>query len=287
MSLVPSGFEDWIGRRRECEDFVTERLVASFRAIFGDCLAPQRDDAVPLGLHWCLMPEIAAMADLGGDGHPAKNIDLPPVPLPRRMWAGGIVESTGEMRAGDLVRRISTVGEVARKEGRTGQLWFVSVDHDYHSPRGLAIRERQTLVYREAAQADFPPPPNALTAGANSPHGTTLECADSLTLTTTPTLLFRYSAITFNGHRIHYDLLYARDTEGYPGLLVHGPLQATLLMNLAAKVAGSGRLRMEYRGLTPAVCGDTLKVCAGSGTQAGRFWTEGPNGQIHMDAKVK
>ena len=280
MSSVPAGFEDWIGRTRESEDVVTERLTASFRAIFDGYLAPQQDGVAPLGLHWCLSPEIAAMDELGADGHPAKHRLLPPVPLPRRMWAGGTVETRGEIRIGDRVRRISTIGEITLKEGRSGQLWFVSIDHDYVTARGLAIRERQNLVFRPAAGAE---PAAALQPTSASPK----DCGDHWTLTPTPPLLFRYSAITFNGHRIHYDLPYARDTEGYAGLVVHGPLQATLLMNLAAKVMGVNCLHMAYRGLAPAISGDSLKICAGIGDQSGQFWTEGLLGQTHMAASAK
>ena len=280
MSSVPTDFEAWIGRTRETEDIVTERLAASFRAIFNPYLAPQRDGVAPLGLHWCLSPEIAAMDELGRDGHPAKSAFLPPLPLPRRMWAGGALESRDAMRIGDRVRRISTISEIALKEGRTGQLWFVSIDHDFLTPRGLAVRERQTLVFREAAGAEV--------AAAQQPKSASPKaCGDHWIVTPTPPLLFRYSAITFNGHRIHYDPPYARVTEGYAGLVVHGPLQATLLINLAAKVLGTDRLHMDYRGLAPAISGDALKICAGMGDQSGQFWTEGPFGQTHMSASAK
>ena len=288
MSTTPSGFEDWIGRTRESQDIVTERLVASFRAIFDPYLAPQRGDAVPLGLHWCLMPEIAATDELGQDGHPAKNRYLPPVPLPRRMWAGGSVETGSQLCIGDHVRRISTISEIVRKDGRSGQLWFVTIYHDYLTARGLAIRERQDLVYREAASSKAVAAANALSpelASALQGHALS-ECGEVWTLTPAPPLLFRYSAITFNGHRIHYDLPYARDIEGYAGLVVHGPLQATLLLNLAAKVAGTERLRMAYRGLAPAICGSALRVCAGTGSRLGQLWTEGLAGQTHMSATV-
>ncbi len=281
MSSVPAGFEEWIGRTRESEDVVTERLVASFRAIFDPYLAPQTDDVAPLGIHWCLSPEIAAMAELGQDGHPAHQRFLPPVPLPRRMWAGGTLEIYDAIRVGDRVRRVSSISEITRKDGRTGQLWFVSISHDHSTPRGLAVRERQNLVFREAAKPE--PAGNVTPSQAAMPKA----CGETWTLTPTAPLLFRYSAITFNGHRIHYDHPYARDAEGYAGLVVHGPMQATLLMNLAAKVMGSDRLHMDYRGLAPAISGDSLKICAGIGDQSGQFWTEGVFGQTHMSASAK
>ena len=279
MTSVPAGFEDWIGRTRERDDVVTERLAASFQAIFDPYLAPQRDGVAPLGVHWCLSPEIAATAALGQDGHPAKSRFLPPVPLPRRMWAGGTLETRDAIRIGDRVRRVSTISEITMKEGRTGPLWFVSVNHVHSTLRGLAIREQQTLVFREAAGVDIAPAPKPATA---SPK----PCGDHSTMTPTPPLLFRYSAITFNGHRIHYDAPYARGVESYAGLVVHGPLQATLLLNLAAKVLATDRLHMDYRGLAPAISGDALKICAGIGDQSGQFWTEGPLGQTHMAASM-
>ena len=280
MTTVPSGFETWIGRRRESEDVATERLAASFRAILEPHLAEMPDGVCPLGLHWCLSPEIAGMADLGGDGHPANNRHLPPVPLPRRMWAGGVVEIAGDIQIGDRVRRVSTIRDIARKQGRSGELWFVSIDHVHETGCGPAVRERQDLVYREAA------PPGAPAAKTAAPEAPLVPRTSTMAseIDTTPTLLFRYSAVTFNGHRIHYDEPYARQVEGYPGLVVHGPMQATLLLNLAARAKGTGRLRMEYRGVAPAIAGNRLRLCAGAA--GGELWSEGPAGQIHMEAKA-
>ena len=216
MAEVDRPFVEWIGRTSEHVDEVTPRLVESYRAIFGDWLAPTSEAEAPHGLHWCLSPAIAPMDALGRDGHPAKNRDLPPVPLPRRMWAGGRIETLAPLRIGDAVRRVSTIADVTCKHGRSGELWFVAVDHDYHSPRGLAIRERHDIVYR----ADS-------TRAAAGPVAER-EPVWTRRFETSPVLLFRYSAITFNGHRIHYDPVYAKDVEGYSGLVVHGPLQASL-----------------------------------------------------------
>ena len=274
MTTIPSGYETWIGRRRESEDVASERLTASFRGIFDPHLAEVPEGACPLGLHWCLSLEIASMAELGGDGHPAKNQHLPPVPLPRRMWAGGTVEIVGDIRIGDRVRRVSTVRDIARKQGRSGELWFVSIDHIHETERGPVLRERQGLVFREAAT------PGARTAASEAPAAPRTSTMAS-EIETTPTLLFRYSAVTFNGHRIHYDEPYAREVEGYPGLVVHGPMQATLLLNMAARAHGTRRLRLEYRGVAPAIAGSNLRLCIGA---AGELWSEGPAGQIHMEA---
>lgn len=275
-------FEDWIGRTSEAQDVVTERLAASFRAIFEDNLAPVDDGEAPLGMHWCLSPAIAPMSALGPDGHPAKNRDLPPVSAPRRMWAGGSVECFDPLRIGDHVTRVSTITDIMRKQGRSGELWFVAVDHDYLTSRGLAVRERHDIVYRQAATQtaseqrtpDDEPPPARDVRRRWDVH-------------TSPTFLFRYSAISFNGHRIHYDLPYVTEVEGYAGLVVHGPIQATLLLNLATVEHGGAPLRLDYRGLSPAIAGQTLSTCTGQVGGETVFWTQGPEGHIHMEARAR
>lgn len=278
MSTEEKPFAEWIGRRTESEDLLTERLAASFSAIFEPHLAPVPEGAAPLGIHWCLSPAIAPMADLGRDGHPALNRDLPPVPQPRRMWAGGSIETLGPLLIGDRVRRVSTIADITRKEGRSGELWFVAVDHEYRTARGPAIRERHDIVYREAAR------PGAKAAGGPAPATDREHAGTTWTVETNPTLLFRYSAITFNGHRIHYDLPYAREIEGYDGLVVHGPIQATLLFNLAAAEGAGPPRRFDYRGVSPAIAGSPIAVCAGIGEEAGSFWIQGSDGNVHMKA---
>lgn len=271
-------FADWIGRTSENEDVITERLAASFRAIFEPNLAPVAVGAAPIGIHWCLSPSIAGMAELGGDGHPAKNRDLPPVPQPRRMWAGGSIETFGELRIGDSVRRVSTIADVTRKVGKSGELWFVAVDHVYSTGRGTAIKERHNIVYREAAR------PTAAKPIADS-ESAQRPFERSVAVATSPVLLLRYSAITFNGHRIHYDLPYATQVEGYAGLVVHGPIQATLLFNMAAAEIGAVPRKFEYRGLSPAIAGTDILVRRGVGAEADSYWTQGESGVIHMEAR--
>ena len=274
-------FADWIGRQGESFDVVSERLVQSFRAIFEPNLAPLAAGHAPLGIHWCLSPAIAAMDQLGADGHPAKNLSLPPVPQPRRMWAGGELQVHDAFRIGDEVRRVSTIRDVVCKQGQSGELWFVAVDHRYHTSRGIALSERHDIVYREAAAAlpKHPAPDREKATPAPSrPVGR------SWALVPSSTLLFRYSAITFNGHRIHYDLPYATQAEGYGGLVVHGPLQATLLLNLAA-VHGTGiPATFRYRGVAPAIAGHNLTIAASP--EGRRFWTQGDGGVVHMEADV-
>src|SRR5690606_37037074 len=133
----------------EAEDVISERMVQSFRAIFGDHLAEVPEGTAPLGIHWCLSPAIVPMEAIGHDGHPAKNRDLPPIPNPRRMWAGGAIETFGTLKVGDTVRRDSTIKDITQKSGRSGDLWFVTVSHEYFGSNGLAVRDRQDIVYRQ------------------------------------------------------------------------------------------------------------------------------------------
>ena len=165
---------------------------------------------------------------LGPDGHPTRGGFLPPVPLPRRMWAGGELEFFEPLRVGDDSKRTSRITDVTIKTGSTGTLCFVSVEHIVSTPRGMALRERQDIVYRDmggaAPSAKAPPP--APVAKHRESH------------VSDPVLLFRYSALTFNGHRIHYDRDYVTKVEGYPGLIFHGPLQAALIVEFAAKLHG-------------------------------------------------
>lgn len=273
-------FADWLGRVFVSEDDVTARLVESYRAIFDPNLSPASDGAAPLGIHWCLSPAIAPMAQLGPDGHPAKNLTMPPIPLPLRMWAGGEVEHLGALRTGDHVTKRSTIETVSHKHGRSGELWFVSLRHEYATERGVAIRERQDIVYRANAAPTSKPKSDAMIEEQPPAGGI-------CTVDTPPTLLFRYSAITFNGHRIHYDLPYATEVEGYEGLVVHGPLQATLLLNVAAASAGTVPGRFLYRGLRPAIAGRPIAVKRGDGEATETYWTEGAGGIRHMEASIR
>ena len=268
----------WTGKTEEAQDIVTPRLVQSFAATFGRHLAPHGAGEAPLALHWCLAPPISAIEACGADGHAAKGAFLPPVPLPRRMWAGGRIETLAPLREGDCVTRHSRIGDIAYKEGRSGPLCFVAVHHEYTTERGLALRERHDIVYREAAQPGASPTGAPGPAAEGEPADLTWEIDGS------PLLLFRYSALTFNGHRIHYDVPYATGTEGYAGLVVHGPIQATLIANIIATLTDGAPIGLDYRGLSPLIAGDIFRVKArrlANGTIRG--WTEGVDGLIRME----
>jgi 3-methylfumaryl-CoA hydratase len=278
MSIDITKLTTWTGKTEEAQDIATPRLLQSFAATFGRHLAPHGAGEAPLALHWCLAPPISDIEASGPDGHAAKGEFLPPVPLPRRMWAGGRVETLSPLREGDRVTRHSRIGDITYKEGRSGPLCFVAVHHDYATERGVALRERHDIVYREAAQ------PGAAAAGAPGPAADGEPADLTWEVEGSPLLLFRYSALTFNGHRIHYDFPYATGTEGYAGLVVHGPIQATLIANIIASLTEGAPLRLDYRGLSPLIAGDVFRVKAkrlADGSVKG--WTEGVDGRVRME----
>ena len=233
-------FADWVGRScgRDTDE-VTDRMVRAYAATLAGHLAETPPGAAPPGLHFCLCPALAPPEALGPDGHPARGTDLPPVPLPRRMWAGGSVETVTPLRVGERVERRSVIGDVAWKRGAAGPLCFVQVRHDYATARGVALREVHDIVYRGGGTG-APPPEPPVRFDVERP-----VAVDAVAL-------FRFSALMFNGHRIHYDLPHATGVEGYDGLVVHGPLQAALLLNLAADVMGGVPRRFRYRATAPA-----------------------------------
>ena len=264
----------WIGRSTEAADIVTAQLVRGLRAtLFLEIGEPKAGDAVPYTTHWCLAQPVFPASELGPDGHPARGGFLPPVPLPRRMWAGGELEFFDTLRVGDEVTRTSRIADVTLKTGSTGTLCFVSVNHEIATPRGTAIRERQDIVYRDASAASSAPAKPA-TPAPTAQHRET-HMADTV-------LLFRYSALTFNGHRIHYDRDYVTRVEGYPGLIFHGPMQAALLVEFAAKLREYVPKKFAYRGVQPLFEGSEFSVNANP-TDAGMdLWTANSESQPTM-----
>jgi 3-methylfumaryl-CoA hydratase len=264
----------WIGRSAEATDVVTAHLVMGLRAtLFQEVGEPRDGDAAPFTVHWCLAQPVFPMSMLGPDGHPTRGGFLPPVPLPRRMWAGGELEFFDALRVGDEPKRTSRISDVTLKTGSTGTLCFVAVEHVVTTSRGIAIRERQDIVYREmesapAAPAKAPPPPVAKHRESHM--------AD-------PVLLFRYSALTFNGHRIHYDRDYVTKVEGYPGLIFHGPLQAAFIVELAAKLhGGTPPKKLGYRGVQPLFEGAEFSVNANDNGGGLELWIANAAGQPTM-----
>jgi 3-methylfumaryl-CoA hydratase len=244
----------WVGKTEQKRDTVTEGLIERFAATLGQDMAG-RTPPLTLGLHWCLSPPAVPLSEIGPDGHPARGAFLPPVPLPRRMWAGGRMVLHDALRAGDEVQRMARIADVQLKQGRMGPLCFVAVDYTYTTQRGLLVEERNDIVYREAPVG--PQPLVGEPASEDRPGDVAVG------IDATPPLLFRYSALTFNGHRIHYDRTYATTVEHYPGLVVHGPLQATLALRLAATLdPGRPLRRFAYRGVAPLIEGGSFRVRA-------------------------
>jgi 3-methylfumaryl-CoA hydratase len=244
--VVHDDFKAWIGRSITRHDLVTERLVEQFKAT----LTPHLFEATcPPGLHWCLALPHHPPENLGPDGAEKKGLFLPPIDLPRRMWAGGSVEMFGSFRTGDVVERLSRIADIKWRDGASGQLCVVSVVHELSARGGLVVRERHDLLFRDGAIAGQTP-------GKQMLFHNHLRWNVDLS----PLLLFRFSALTFNGHRIHYDLPYARDVEGYAGLLVHGPLQAILMLNQMSVAIGRVPQHFDYRCVAPLTVGQSFSV---------------------------
>jgi 3-methylfumaryl-CoA hydratase len=242
----------------------SERLAPEPAAALAALLdVPPPGDRVPLLWHWLHLLERPAQADLGVDGHPVRGtVPEPPGPGRRRMWAAGRVATHHPLRYGEVATRRTKVVEVAEKQGRSGLLTFVTVRHELFVADQLAVEEEQDIVYREAVTAASPA---ALPAGGDQP-----EADADWRITTSPTLLFRFSALTYNAHRIHYDRGYARDVEGYPGLVVHGPLQA-MLMAEAVRARTPGEVReatFAYRLVSPVFDEEDLLIATSADATA-------------------
>ncbi|WP_086619372.1 FAS1-like dehydratase domain-containing protein [Erythrobacter tepidarius] len=270
-------YQAWIGREARAKDRLDEGLATRWLATFD---LPRPHPAImPQGIHFALCTPEAPTAALGEDGHPARDDSpdsfLPPFPMPRRMWASSKIAFYAPITIGAAVERTSRVASVSEKEGGSGRLAFVDVEHVTHANGSVAVIETQTLVYREAAAPDAPLSPPPPGESRFSPQGWDAHRA----ITPDTRLLFRYSALTFNTHRIHYDAPYAGEVERYRGLVVHGPLTASLLLQLAASELGENRLRtFQFRGLSPAIAGEPLHLVmrkGGAGYELAAFADDG------------
>jgi 3-methylfumaryl-CoA hydratase len=268
----------WIGREEAIQDVVTDDLIRKFRATFGlsETSVGGTGETAPRLIHFCLAQPAASTFALGMDGHPKRGGFLPPVMLPRRMWAGGRLRFHRDLRHGDLVRRVSRIEHVALKEGRTGSLCFVTVAHRLEVDGCLAIEETQDIVYRGLSNGE----------GAKRPISAEVGC-HQYRFSPSPVLLFRYSALTFNGHRIHYDARYVTEVEGYPGLVVHGPLQATLLYNYAADICGSPPASFGFRSLSALFDNRPFLLHADADGKRLKLWTAEEGGPVAMVAEAE
>lgn len=275
--LHPMSATDWIGRSETAHDHLSHNLLKRIAATFGETVPAEGEAVAPLW-QWCFFQDALPESALGSDGHPARGGFLPPADNRNRMWAGGRIEFLQPLRAGEAATRVSTITQVEEKAGRTGSLLFVTVRHDYSQDGHLAIREEQDIVYREPT----PPKPGSGDAPAQGEWTETVE--------PTPTLLFRYSAVTFNGHRIHYDYPYVTGTEGYAGLVVHGPLIATLNLRAFCRAHPDATLRrFSYRGIRPLIAPQPFEVGGRlTATGVAELWAGNAEGlaqtaQVHFE----
>ena len=271
----------WIGRSQEDSDVIDILRARAMQATFNDTAAPLvPGDPLPPLWHWLYFWSTEPHLSLGPDGHAARGGFLPPINLPRRMWAGGSFTFTKPLTIGAPATRRSTITDITRKQGSSGQLAFVKVEHEISDEEGLCLKEVQDIVFRQAPRPGEAPEPGEA-APAVLPWRNTVN--------PDPVLLFRYSALTFNGHRIHYDLNYATEEEGYPGLVVHGPLLATLMMDLAREKLPDRQItHFVYRALRPVFDTAPFSVGGRNGQDgnSAELWVADPHGSLAMQARA-
>ena len=269
-------YREWVGRTEERDDQVTVSPLVSLAALLDrDDPQPREGDAAPPLAHWLYFLPAYRQSQAGPDGHAARGEFLPPVPLPRRMWAGSRLEFLRPLVVGSRVRRVSRILDVVPKQGRSGALVFVTVRHEVSDAGGLVLSDEHDIVYRGEAGAAAPVTP--------APESSAWQRE----IHPDPLLLFRYSAVTFNGHRIHYDHPYVTGVEGYPGLVVHGPLIATLLVDLLRRSKPGVTLRTyAFRALRPLFDTANFLTCGlpDEAKRTARLWTRDAGGAMTMDA---
>ncbi len=264
-------YQDWIGRTEETNDLLSPAPLRGMAALLDLDATPTE---LPPLWHWLYFLPSYPQRTLDADGHVARGGFLPPVALPRRMWAGGRVQWLAPLRQGDAITRKSTVQSVEQKSGRSGELVFVTVMHEISNAQGVAIIEEHDLVYRGLA--------------TGSPAGTTptQHAQWQREIRPEPTLLFRYSALTFNTHRIHYDQPYVTKVEGYPGLVVHGPLIATLLVEAMPAALRARMTQFSFRALRPLFDTATFQVAGRADGPDVSLWATDSTGMLCMQASA-
>jgi 3-methylfumaryl-CoA hydratase len=279
-STVEPTLTAWVGRNILGRDVVSPGAVQGLRSTLADDASePAAGSVAPLLVHWLHFLPQHPMSQVGPDGHPRRGDFLPPVDLPRRMWAGGRLQFLRPLRVGAAITRRSTIAEVREKSGRTGRLVFVAVDHEIADEGGICIRERHDIVYRDMPAPDAPAP---------DPIAAPQSAQWRRRIVPDPVLLFRYSALTLNGHRIHYDQPYVTQVEGYPGLVVHGPLIATLLLHeLAARHPGADVASFSFRAIRPIFDITPFSVCGSLGADgSASLFAADESGALCMEASA-
>jgi 3-methylfumaryl-CoA hydratase len=271
----------WIGRIETDVDYVTIPAVHRLSATLDrDDPMPKFGEPLPIGWQSILFPRIVRHSQVGVDGHPKRGDFLPPVPLPRRMFAGKRTTIHAPLQVGDEVRRESTIQSVTPKQGRSGEMVFVTVKTDMHSPRGLAITEEQDIVYRSEPDPNAPPAPPQAAPG---------KAVWKKAVTPDPVLLFRYSALTFNGHRIHYDHPYVTQEEGYPNLVMNGGLTTLLVYELARTNAPTALRYIASRNVRPLFVNREFTVCGepSADGKSAKLWVVDDQGALALSAEAQ
>ena len=271
--------QTWVGQEQTVFDTLSTSPARILAATLDNPIDFNSGDQLPCPWHWLYFLPATPRSDTGEDGHPKKGGFLPPVPLPRRMWAAGSIQIEQPLILGKDAKKTTSIKSVEAKEGKSGNLVFVNLQHSYHQSEELCLTETQNLVYRDAPQARTSLPPGK--QRAETPDFSKEICPD-------PVLLFRYSALTLNSHRIHYDRDYAVDVEFYPALLVHGPLLATLLLDLAYENIPNARLTtFDFRAIRPSFVANPLTVCGKRVQNELQLWSTDHEGNICMTATAK
>lgn len=281
MTADLDSLKQWIGRSESAIDYVTVPAVDRLSATLDrDDAFPKIGDPLPVGWHSILFPRVVRHSQIGADGHPARGDFLPPVPLPRRMFAGKRSTFIAPLLVGDEVKRVSTIHNVTVKDGRSGRMVFVTVKTDISSPRGLAISEEQDIVYRGEPDKNAPPPPPQPAPG---------KAVWQHQVTPDPVMLFRYSALTFNGHRIHYDHPYVTGTEGYPNLVMNGGLTTLLAYELARTHATTPIRFMSSRNVRALFVGRTITICGepSADNKTAKLWAQDDTGALALSAEAE
>lgn len=280
MTLNIEQFKPWLNKSEQSEESLSLWPIHNMMAALDIDPSnwPLAGDDLPATGHWNYFVPRVVQSKIDNDGHPVRGDFLPPIPLPRRMWAGSRIKYHLPMKMGQTINKISTIQDIEIKNGKSGSLVFVTVKHEYHNSLGLSLTEEQDLVYRD--------PPPAMTAIPVRNKAPIPAQWTQSTETSTP-LLFRYSAVTFNAHKIHYDEPYAKEVEGYPGLVVHGQLIATFLLKSLhhahpKKVLSS----FNFKAVSPLFCGETLQSQGALTPEGANLWACTEQGGLTMQANV-
>lgn len=275
--IDPDALRAWIGRQEIVEDAMPAFPAAAMTATLDKAGPPGIGAALPPLWHWAHFLVLHRWSELAEDGHGRRGGFVPPVPLPRRMFAGARITFRRPLRIGEPARRVSTIRDLVFKTGRSGRLAFLRIDNEFIGPQGTALIEEQDIVYREAPQpgAPEPAPPPAGPRRVDWSRSATADIA----------LLFRYSALIFNAHRIHYDLPYATGHEAYRGLVVHGQLVATLLAELVRENMPAARMTsFQFRALRPLFAGEPFTINGAVKGGAVTLWAQDAAGAVAMEA---